>query len=372
MKNFLRFCLSLFLFVFVSCTASEGGGTTVANPPTLPQNSFSPDFDTVVPETSVEVVSTSSENAYLEKPATSSALTGVAAFWTDTVLDGSFALNRTLRRAFERYATALATAVNNEAGFELSSDLRVITLSNQTLFNSTGDWRISIGTRDSGNVRVVIRDSQERIWGYYLFQTDSDGNPIRGTFAFANVDAIADSDATALLRFFTLSYDVTDLADVRLSLTSERYDSDLARTVLQNSFYQCDSTAGSCVAELLKITSAQPTREFSSRSIRLSWSETDHQVCAATISYDTVAHLGETQGFVGPDAPDEAGVTAGECEIPTAYWSSRVYAPSNFPNRLNDDSNGGFAVQLFGEGILANWETTLTESSIDDWLAGQF
>jgi hypothetical protein len=359
--------------VCVACSsATDGGGTTVANPPSLPESSFSPDFDSAVPETSVESDASTDLSAFLSGPSASAELSGPASFWNTTILEGSFAMNRALRRAFERYALAIGEAVNGEAGFELSEDLRVITIRNQILFGVTGDWRIYVGTRDADNVRVVIRDSEDRIWGYYLFETDVDGNPIRGSFAFANVDAIVDGDSTATLRFFTLSYDVTEASDSRLSLTSERYDVDLLRTIFQQSFYQCDSTEGNCVAELLKITSAQPLREFSARSVRLSWSEADHQVCLATIGYDTAAQLGETQSFTGPNEPGDSDVTSGQCEIPASYWSNQIYSPDDFPNRLNDDSDGGFAVQLFGDSLLTNWESILTDSSTDDWLTGRF
>jgi hypothetical protein len=374
-----RVLLVILMMLVAACssTTSSGGGTTVANPPTLPQNSLSPDFDQSIYEESLGSETTEATDLSQELIAnsndTTARLTGPASFWTDTVTAGPVKTARILRRRFESLASVIMTAINSDPTFALSATPSTVTLTGRTFFTITGDWRLSISIRDSTHIKVVIRAADDmRIWGYYLFDTDSDGNPIRGAFAFVNVDALALGSEDAF-RFFSLSYDFSDSSINRLALTAELFDSDLNLYSIQHDVYQCDPSTRDCVGEFLRISTAPPTREFNARSVRVGWNDTSHEVCAATISYDSAAHLGTTQSFIGPAQPGDGDVSEGTCTINTPFWQDRVFAPSNFPDRFEDDSDGGFSEHLFGTGTnLTTWEDVITGDTPDDWLEGQF
>lgn len=362
--------------VLISCgaTISTGGGTSVSNPPTVPSTSLSPDFDDNILETAITDSDASLTLSYLElEPNDPAYLSGPASNWTNLVLSGPFARARLMRYRFERWAEAVATLINNNNSFKISSELQYFTTGSKTLGGYESIWRVGIALTDEDLIKIVIKGGpKNRIWGYYLFETDDDGEPLRGVYAFVN-PLIFSSNAASGTRLVTMAYDFRNTSTNKMTFTFNRYDSETGFFAVNHLSYQCNKTAQDCMGELLIIASQPPTRSFSSRSFRMSWNDSTKKICAAQVQYDTSVTLGETQKFTGPDAPSQSSISDGECTVATPHWSERVFSPDDLPSRYDDSSSGISPSDLFGDGnTLTSWENTINSNTIDSWLSGEF
>lgn len=380
------FRCAFFLF-FATLTAgcgvdpvSSGGGTVVSNPPTVSTTSVSPDFDSNIPETATlgtnsSLTDESAEIAMLTTAADSAYLDGPAGFWGDIFLNGPVARFRQLRTRFYQMGVRIASAVSEDGSFDLSETPRTFNIGSRAFFDATRNWTVKVSLRDDSFVRAVFLDSDTgEIGAYYLFETGSDGTPVAGAFAYVNPDTLSATAAPDLVRFLAITFDFNDPSQNELSSTLDGYDSVAGRYVVHHMEYQCDETSGTCLGEFLRIDSPPPSREFSARLVRLSWNEETRAICLAPASYsESSVTIGQTQSFTGPDAPSESDVETDTCEINEPFWASRVFSPADFPKRFDDDSDGGFASQLFGDGTsVSAWDDAIGADTIDDWLLGIF
>ncbi|OVE81185.1 hypothetical protein BVY03_04375 [bacterium K02(2017)] len=388
LKHFI--CITT-LILYISCgsttTTNTGGGTTISNPPTVSSTNLSPDFDSSLLETSLTESSTSSslhfleydeeleleENDYVTNEHPILYLSGPAANWSDLVLNGPFATARTLRTRFEAWALAVTELINAQTDFTLTSELQYFTLSQTSLSNHQDTWRVGISSRGTNLIRVVIKGSQkDRIWGYYLYQPNSSGTPIKGVYSFVN-PLILSSDAKSGIRFINMAFDFSDADKTKHSFNFTRYNSTREHYVLNHLGYQCNTTSKNCVGELLRIVSAPPLREFSSNSLRLSWNDDSNEICASPIRYDQAIIIGQSQSFLGRSQPTDNTVTEGTCELQTPFWSARVFKTTDLPSRFGESNNGIGPNDQFGDGFsLTSWETNIDGDTVDSWLLGQF
>lgn len=389
MRPFLRttsrLAFVIALFTIASCGTSDvnfGGGTVVSNPPTVSTTSLSPEFDERISESatlgdnaSSEITSelTASDAAFLTDTE-ASYLDGPAGLWAETFLNGPVARFRSLRNHFQTMGERIAAAISSESGFELSETPQILRLGSRVFFDATRSWTVGIALKDDNHVKAVFRDSDTgEIGAYYLFVTNDDGIPVRGVFAYVNPDTLS-ANNDDLVRFLAISFDFTDSATNELTSTIDGYDTISGRYAVQHMQYQCDESSGDCLGEFLRIDSAPPLREFSTRSVRLSWNESTRAICIAPVTYaGDVATLGTTQEFTGPETPDADNITSDTCTIAEPFWATRAFSPDDFPNRFEDDDSGGFAAQLFGDGTSESlWDDNIATTTIDDWLVGRF
>jgi hypothetical protein len=382
-KTVIRFALFLFILMAAACgidPVSSGGGTVVSNPPSVSTTSVSPDFDSNVPETATLGENTAATDesaglAMLTTGADSAYLDGPAGFWAEIFLNGPVARFRQLRTHFYLMGTRIASAVSEDGSFQLSETPRTFNIGSRAFFDTTRNWTVSVSLRNDTFVKAVFSDSDTgQIGAYYLFETDSDGTPVSGAFAYVNPDTLSAAAAPDLVRFLAITFDFNDPSQNELSSTLDAYDSLADRYVVHHMEYECDETSGTCLGEFLRIDTPPPSREFSARLVRIQWNEETREICLAPASYsESSATIGQTQSFVGPDVPGESDVETGVCEINEPFWASRVFSPADFPKRFDDDSDGGFASQLFGDGTsVSAWDDAIGADTIDDWLLGIF
>lgn len=382
MKKTLRH-LSLFtLCFFAACGAnptSSGGGTVVSNPPTVPTTSVSPDFDSNIFETATlgENAALTDESAAFLTAAEAgpTSLEGPAGFWGEVFLNGPVARFRLLRTRFYLMGVRIADAVSASGPIELSETPRTFLIGSRVFFDTTRRWSVSASLRNETLIKAVFRDADtDEIGAYYLFETADDGEPVSGTFAYVNPDTLSSSAAPDLIRFLSISFDFSDPSRNRLSSTLDAYDALAGRYVVQHMQYQCDEMTSDCLGEFLRIDTPPPSRDFSAKLVRLQWNEETREICLAPVNYSAASvTIGETQAFIGPDAPGDADVETGTCGLGEPYWATRVFSPSDFPKRFEDDADGGFAGRLFGDGNdVEAWDGFIGPETVDEWLLGMF
>lgn len=344
-------------------------GTGVSNPPTLP-SSFSPDYDNSIYESAL--IAEEADTVLLTSAGMQGFLTGPAADWTDDFLQGFIPKKRGYRESFRAFMTAVDKAVAADADFSLSSEPYLLRLDDERLLDPKNPWLVFVTLRDSGFVRVVILNRDDgKTWGYYLFLMDDTGWPVRGLFAAVDPQTLANG-ADAGVLFFGLAFDFSDPEVKKSIAVVDAFDDHSGNFVVSTLSQECETLSRECLGEFLSISTAPPTREFSSRSVRLSWDDDTHEICIAQTNYnDATTELGETQSFIGPDQPGDQDVTAGACQLSE---SDRLFTTADLPLRYADTSpSGGFAAELAGSGTtLTTWEAVLDEDTIENWLNGLF
>jgi len=372
-KNF--FILMIIGSIFASCGgASNGGvGTGVDNPPTVPTSSLAPDAESLILESTLGSedddesiirilgIPNQDRSGRLDLPAD----------WPEIFTDGPVAQARIYRRSFEDWSADALAVLQEDEDFELSATPNFFNLGNARLIDATAPWGFAIGQRNDDAIKVVIRNlDTDLIQGYYLFETDDDGEPVRGLFSYVNPQTLAE-DSTEGVHFFTLTYDFQDSENARMAITFDQYSEELGHFVLFNIKYECDAISADCLGEFLSITSRPPEREFSTQSVRYGWNDDSQNICLAPVTYSDEVALGETQEFTGPNTPNSGEINKGECEIDRPFWGSTILTPSNLPRRFADDADGDLAGRVFGDGSTDDtWEAELNSDTVDNWLVG--
>lgn len=370
------FKLFLILLLFNACgTTSEGGGTSISNPPTVPSNSIIPDFEENIPETAVtDTDSTETESLITSDWDDTLFLTGPASAWSSLFLNGPITISRNLRRVLRTWGEAVSTKIAEDPNFTLSSTPQSFIVQNKRLLGVMKTWRVSIRATDERHIKVVVRNTEDnKIWAYYLFKTDENGDPIKGVFSFVNPDKL-EFNAPSGLRFAAIAFDFSDTATNKMSFTIDVFNSQIDRFAIFFISYQCDISTKDCVGQFLPINSQAPEREFGSPSVRYSYNDSSKEVCIETATYgDDNVTFGETQMFTGPEEPQDDDVSEGSCTVATPFWNERIFRPRDFPDRFGDDNDGGFAGHIRGDGSSDTpWETEIGNNTFENWLLGEF
>jgi hypothetical protein len=351
-----------------SSSETDEVGTGIANPPTLPTASYTPEFTSYLFETAITSEDEDAAIVALTDDAEPALLNGPAADWTEIFLQGPVAYDRTFRRTFQEFGESLAAAAAADPDFVLSESPYTLTLSDVTLVDATRDWTVRVSITADGAIEVIIQQDDDEIWGYYLFATDDSGNPVRGIFAYVNHDRLS-AAVTSGLRFYGLAFDVTDTSSARVTTGGDAFNEQTGRFIAYNLHLEC-ATSRDCLGEFLAITAAAPHRDLSSHSVRLGWDDTARAICLATAHYDDDdLTLGTTQAFIGPDEPTD--VTEGACTIDEPHWQDhRHFLPLRFDDT---EPHAGLAGLLTGSGSnAATWRAVIDLDAIDRWLGGEF
>lgn len=366
----LAVCLFLVGCVTPS-SESDDAGTGISNPPTVPSASFSPDFSSFVFETSLTAEDEDTSVAALTSAAEPAYLSAPASQWTEVFLQGPVARARFFRNGFKEFGDELAAAAAADTAFSLDGTGTTLALVDVTLMDKVADWQVRVSDTDDGAIKVVIVNPEDsKIWGYYLFLTDDDGNPVRGILAYVDHDRLEVAASTGV-RFFGLAFDLTDAASAQVFTAAEAFNTLDDRFISFNIGLQCGA-AKDCLGEFLAITVNPPERELSSRSVRLGWNDSSHAICLAAARYngDTLI-LGTTQAFIGPAQPGEDDIIAGACTIDKPHWHGHTHF---LPLRYDDtEPFAGLAGTLADDGSdEASWEAIVDLDAIDRWLGGEF
>lgn len=372
-----RFFIIVLLLLAASAAGcgTNGAGTGVSNPPTVPSTSFVPDFDEAIDVSAI--TDDSGDVSSLVKEITrpeEAYLSGPAAHWQDVFLEGPVTWARIFREHFFEFGEELAVMANADADFEISEDVAVVFVGARLLGDHYAPWVARVRMLDSGLIRVVIVNRIDGlVWGYYLFSLDEEGNPVRGFFAFVNYHHL-DNPLVTGIRFMGLAFDFSEGETPRLVTSLDFYDERISQGVSFLLLQECLPDEENCLGELLLVTSAPPERVLSENSVRFKWNRASHAVCLANITYDEDVNLQTTQEFTGPDVPAEDEVTEGGCELVGPSWNERIFSTDDLPLRYEDTSTpGGFARIITGDaGDEDSWESALSESLLDDWLEGVF
>lgn len=361
--------LSLF-FILISCggQGTPGVGTSTGNP-SVPQQII-PDFQVFISEQALGDNNTTggSLTAYY-KP--SFVLSGPASQWEALFLQGGINDVRVQRTNVEQFGDLISTALNN-AGITTATDtIQTVSLTSTNLITTQAPWTIQIRRESSTSefIRLYfINTDTNEIQGTYVFITDSNGDPVRGLFAYVQPDTLS-ATAGDGKRLAAFAFDFTDPSENLLVMRVDQFHLVDLRYYVYHVHYECNTNNDECLGEYLEINTPEPTRTFT-HTIRFSWNDTTNVVCIADVTYaaDSIT-LGTTQSFTGPSQPTEADVTDGSCTIRTPFWGSHVYTEADLPFRFNDtDPVGGTALMYFVDGSSKTGWDLLTPDLIDTWL----